>query len=326
MTIPALAAVDGTVINGATGKPQPNTLVTLVQPGQAGMQTLGTAKSDAQGHFKFDKSGEGGPQLIQAVYEGVLYTQMIPPGTPTSAIQVVVYDATPNAAIATLEQHAIFLQPGAEQIEIAENLLFKNDSKKTFNDESKGTVRFYLPPAAKGKASVTINTVGGMPIQRSAEPAGSGNLYKIDYPIKPGETLFTINYSVPGGNPNVYASRILGDKGALLVVPSGVSLTGDVTEDGVEPRFNAPKYRVAAGDFKVTVQGAGSFTESGGTNASAAADDSGAPQLSESKPRIYDQLYTVLGLALGILALGFVALYRARTGDTSPPAKGHQRG
>ena len=315
------------MINGATGNPQPDTLVTLVQPGQMGMQTLGTAKSDAQGHFKFDKSGEGGgPQLIQAIYEGVLYTQMVPPGTPGSGIQVVVYNATKDAKVATLEQHAIFLQPDAQQIQVAENVLYKNDTKQTLNDESNGTVHFYLPPAADGKVSVTVNTVGGMPIQRSAEKAGSGNIYKIDYPIKPGETLFTINYSVPAGNPAVYASRIVDDKGAVVVVPSGVSLTGDVKEDGVEPRFNAPKYRVAAGNFKVTVQGSGSFTEAAGANTSATADDSGAPQLSESNPRIYDKLYIVLGLALGILALGFVTLYRAGTSDSSPPAKGQQRG
>jgi hypothetical protein len=322
---PACAAVDGIVINGGAGKPAPNTLVTLVQPGMGGMRTLGTTKSDGAGRFKFDKSGEaGGPQLIQAIYDGVLYTHMIPPGSPTSGVHILVYDATKDAKIATVEQHAIFLQPGAEEIDVAENILFKNDSKQTFNDPSNGTVRFYLPPAAGGKVSVTVNTLGGMPIQRSAEKA-SGDIYKVDYPIKPGETLFTMNYSIPAADPKVYAGRILGEQSAVLIVPPGVSLAGDVTEDGVETRFNAPKYRVAAGDFKITIQGSGSFTEPA-ANSAAAGDDSGAPQLSESRPRIYDRLYTVLGLALGILALGFVAMYRARTSDQRSSAGAAPKG
>ncbi len=53
---PAFAAVDGVIVNGTTGQPQPNTVVMLIQPTQAGMQTLGTTKTDAQGKFSFDNN------------------------------------------------------------------------------------------------------------------------------------------------------------------------------------------------------------------------------------------------------------------------------
>ena len=54
-------AVDGTVMNGTTGQPQPNAIVSLVQPGQGGMQTLYSVKTDAQGKFRFDKEPPPGP-------------------------------------------------------------------------------------------------------------------------------------------------------------------------------------------------------------------------------------------------------------------------
>src|SRR3981189_2125848 len=74
---PALAAVDGVIVNGTTGKPEPNTLVMLIQPTQAGIQTLGTTKSDAQGKFSFDNNDDTGPRLIQAVFDGVQYNKMV---------------------------------------------------------------------------------------------------------------------------------------------------------------------------------------------------------------------------------------------------------
>src|ERR1700731_4555640 len=63
---PAFAAVEGVIVNGTTGQPQANTLVMLIQPTQAGMQTLGTTKTDAQGKFSFDNNDSSGPRLIQA--------------------------------------------------------------------------------------------------------------------------------------------------------------------------------------------------------------------------------------------------------------------
>ena len=60
-------------------------------------------------------------------------------------------------------------------------------------DAANGTLHFYLPPEAKGIVSVTINAPGGMPIQRPAEKTNQPNVYKVSYPIKPGETRFDVS-------------------------------------------------------------------------------------------------------------------------------------
>jgi hypothetical protein len=329
-----LLAVDGVVVNGTTGKPQPKVAVSLIQPSQQGMQTLASAVTDASGRFNIDKAGSGdAPQLIQAVYEGVTYTKMLPPGSPLTGVQVEIYNATSSPGVVETEQHAIFLQPGSNTLEIAENILVKNDSRRTFNDPARGTLRFYLPPAANGRVRVTINTLGGMPIQREAEPSADGsNVYKVAYPIRPGETLFTMMYSLPASQPQTFESRILDKGGAVLVVPKGVAVRGDAQPAGEEPRFHAPKYALKSGDFKITLEGSGSFTDNGEGAAQNTANpsDTGQPQLTQSNPRLYDKLYLVLGLAGAILALGFVLLYRARAAAPGPPsgpaAKGKQRG
>ncbi len=82
-----MAGIDGTVMNRTTGQPQPKVILQLLQPSQQGMQTLGTARSDASGKFHFDQE-PAGPKLVQAIYAGVLYSHMIPPGMPTSGVEV----------------------------------------------------------------------------------------------------------------------------------------------------------------------------------------------------------------------------------------------
>ena len=54
--IPAglFAAIEGTVINGTTGKPEPSVKISLVQPGANGMQAIATSTSDASGKFSID--------------------------------------------------------------------------------------------------------------------------------------------------------------------------------------------------------------------------------------------------------------------------------
>ena len=53
--------------------------------------------------------------------------------------------------------------------------------------------------------------------------------------------------------------------------------------------------------------------------------DSSGPQIEQIMPRLYNQSTLILGLALGILALGFVLLYRA--GPAAAPQKeSHERG
>src|SRR5580704_7396909 len=310
LAIPTLAAVDGVVINSTTGKPQPNAVITLVQPSQAGMQALGSTKTDAEGKFRFDKELQG-PTLLQAMYAGVLYNKMIVPGTPTSGLQVQVFDST-NKPVAKVSQHFIVLQPGASEMAVSEGILYQGDPKLTYNDAANGSFRFYLPPEAQGQVNVTINAPGGMPIQRPAQKTNQANVYKVDYPIKPGETRFDLNYTVPVTSPLIFSSKILHTEGASdLVIPTGVTIKGDNVElAGQEPKTQASIYRIKGNEFKIAVEGTGSL-QPAAEAAGGDDDNNGAPGIQEVKPRIYDQMYLILGIAFATLAAGSVALYRA---------------
>ncbi len=311
---PAFASVDGVVLNGTTGKPQPNVIVSLLQPGQAGMQTLGSTKTDAEGKFRIEKETQG-PQLVQAFYAGVQYNKMVFPGAPASGVQVDVFDSSNKSGIAKVSQHFIVLQPSATELNVAEGILYQDDSKTSYNDPVNGTCRFYLPPEAKGQVTVTVNAPGGMPIKRPAEPTKEPNVYKVNYPLKPGETRFDLNYTVPITNPPVFSTKILHPEGSSdLVVPSGVTLKGDDIElAGQEPKTQASVYRIKNASFKVEIEGTGSLQQPGASSSAEGQDDSGQPTIQEVKPRIYDRLYLILGISFVILGLGSALLYRSTT-------------
>lgn len=185
--LPLFGAVDGVVINGTTGKPQPSVMVTLVQPGQGGMQTIATVKSDAEGKFKIDKEYPPGPALLQAMNAGVIYNQILPPGSPTTGVTVKVYDSTNNPETGKVAEHMILLEPGADGIHVSETFIYNNQSRMSYSDPAKGSAEFYVPKDATGKIQVIVNTAGGMPIPRDPGKTKQPGVYKVDYPVKPGE-------------------------------------------------------------------------------------------------------------------------------------------
>ncbi len=199
------AAIDGTVLNQTTGKPQAGVSVTLLKPGQAGMQNLGNTTSDASGKFVFehDQPG-GGPQLLQANYNGVNYNKLLTPNIPTSGVELDIYEATKSPAVARIAQHMLVLEPSTSEFAVNETVLIQNDSKTTYSDEQLGGFRFYLPPAANGQVKISAQGPGGMPLPRPAEKTEEKDVFKINYPIKPGETQFEITYVLVAGSPIIF--------------------------------------------------------------------------------------------------------------------------
>jgi hypothetical protein len=310
--LPAFCAIDGTVVNQTSGKPQPNVLIQLVQPGQGGMQTLATLKTDASGKFQSDLVPRG-PTLIQAIYEGVIYNKMIVPGTPSSGLEVAVYDSAKKPEGAKVTQHFILLSSTGGDLNVNESFIYTGDPKLTFNDAANGTLHFYVMPEAKD-IHVLIQGPAGMPIQRDAGKTKEPNVYKVDYAVKPGETRFDVNYVVPAATPLVLSGKIVQKEDNVdLVAPVGFTVKGaDLQDLGKEPKSQATIYKVTSASYKVEIEGSGSMRQaSAEPTAQAPGEDTGMPDLRAVNPRIYDSVYWILGLVAGVLILGSVILYRS---------------
>ncbi|MFN7924204.1 MAG: hypothetical protein U0Q16_29145 [Bryobacteraceae bacterium] len=308
MILPALLAfiVNGTVINQTTGKPTVAT-VTLYKLGGAGPEAIESVKSGADGKFSINQTPAAGPHLVQAAFDGVLYNHMLFPGRPTTDLNLAVYNASKARGSAKLSTHMLLLESNGSELSVSESYVWQNDGNTAFYDPAAGAFRFSIPEGAgKVRVMCTHPTRMGVPIERAAEKVGGG-LYKVDFPVKPGETRFDLDYKMPGGT--FAAKNPYPEAPVNIVAPVGIMITGDgVKNVGTHPETQASIYRVEKPDFKFEIKGEGSLRapeeESGG--------DEGEG-LKQIRPRVYDRFYPILALTAVILVSGLLLLARKQT-------------
>jgi hypothetical protein len=235
----------------------------------------------------------------------------------------------------------ILLEPApGGTLQVSESYVIRNDGKTTWNDPDNGTLQFALPAAAQGKVEVNATSPGGLPIRKAPDPGPKPNTFKLDLPIKPGESRVDLQWSMPFNTPGVFEEHVI-TKGGLtrLVAPVGVTFKGtDLQDLGQEPRTKANIFGTNGPDIKFEVQGTG--TLSGGSDASASGGGgesgeggAGQPALTMNLPKLYgltsgsaDILTSVKAVkwvllsVIGMLAAGFVILYRKGNPlQTAPP-------
>ncbi len=309
MALSLNAAVTGTVINATTGKPQAGATVALNKLAQQnGIELLDQAKSDAQGKFTIATNPSGGPHLIRTAFDGVTYNHMLPPGSPTTNLTLTVYNASKNPGDAKVTKHMILFEPeSGGQMTVNETMLLSNPGKTAWNDPSGGgSVQFFLPAGAGGKADVKATAPGGMPIGAAIVKTSKPEIYAVDFPIKPGDSRIDITYTTAYKIGDPFAGKVPSkDENTYLIAPNGITLAGDGLNDlGSEPRTKAHIFGLSANTYAITLTGEQVATEE-------PAEESSGPQIQQIMPRLYGKVIPILAIALGILALGFVLLYRS---------------
>jgi hypothetical protein len=259
----AFAEVQGTVQNLTTGKPQAGAVVTLVELG-SGMKNIGSVKSDASGNFSFkDATNASSPYLVQALFEGVTYNKMLPPGSASQPATLEVYKAATKVPEAKVTQDMILIERSGDQIVVNETVIFTNSGKTTYMDPA-GTLKIQVPPEVTGPVKMRITAPQGMPISREPEKGSSANTWVVTYPIKPGETRVDFSYTMPSaGDTTNFAAKILHGGGPVrFVAPQGVKLESPALTDlGPEPRTQASVYELKGAEFAINVTGNGQLRE-----------------------------------------------------------------
>jgi len=306
--LPAFAQIDGTVINQSTGKPQPGATVGIYTMGnQNGLELVDQAKSDAQGKFTVNKNLPG-MLLIRTAFGGITYNHRISPADPRTGLNLEVYDVSGQPGAAKVGKHMILFEPSGGQMAITETYLLTNTGKTAWYDADAGTIRIFAPGNAT-KPDVKATAPGGAPIGAAVTKTTQPGIYAVDFAVKPGDTRFDVSYTVPYKEGETFAGKIpTKDENTYLIVPNGIEIKGDGLNDlGAEPRTQAHIWGLTANTYKVALTGS---LAPAAPEAPAEGSDAG-PKIEAIMPRVYKTAPFILISALGVLALGFMLLYRA---------------
>ncbi|MDZ7637243.1 MAG: carboxypeptidase-like regulatory domain-containing protein [Bryobacterales bacterium] len=316
-TMSLFPQASGFVTNKSTNKAQPGVKVTLMKMAESGATTpVNTASSDAQGRFAFTDTLTG-IYALEAEYQGVSYTQVIPPMLPKDNLQLSVYETTASPAAVAVEQHIYFLEPGSSQLVVSETYILNNNTQRTYRNPERGTIRFYLPPEAKGIVQTAIIGPDQRPVSTVAEKTAEANMYQVNYPLQPGESRVDLNFIVPyEGGAGVFrtVNRYTNAKTRLVVAP-GVTVEGDsLASLGAEPRTQAQIFEHKGSDVAVKLSGSGAIAEAGG---SAGGGEGESPQIQSALPAVYDNLKLITAAGAAALLFAFLLLYRRQAGHVA---------
>ena len=189
----AAQTLTGTVTNGTTGKPAAGDEVILINIAN-GMDVAGSAKADSSGKFSFKLTDSAGPHLIRAVHQGVTYHQVAPPGTKSVDLQV--YDVAAKVSGISVTADVMRFQAGGGTMQGVRLFFVNNESSPATTQMSEHNFEFYLPPGAKIE-QLQARAPNGQPISADAVPESEKNRYAIAFPLRPGETQFQLEYTLP---------------------------------------------------------------------------------------------------------------------------------
>jgi hypothetical protein len=212
-------------------------------------------------------------------------------------------------------------------------------AKTQMNDHN---FEFYLPPGAKIE-QVQARAPNGQPIAAETTPQADKNRYAINFPLRPGETQFQVEFTLPySGETKIDPKPLYAAEHLVIVLPKSMhfkAATGASFQSMQDPNQGDTLVEVAqqvkpGQPLGFSLQGTGTINESPGETASGAAQQEqqqgrdnrssdnrpggglGAP-IDAPDPLKKYQLWILGGFAVVLAIGGWVVTKRGTTGPTT---------
>jgi hypothetical protein len=305
----------GTVHNGTTGKLASGVDVVLLSLA-GNMESVANTKTDAQGKYQLTYNPPGQmPLLVRAIYKGVNFHAMMPPGTISADVNV--YEPSTSASTVQMPTRLIVFQPNGSVLAVDEIYSIQNSSTPPLayfkND---GDFEFLTPDGAD-KVQVSAQGPERMPLVQGTIDRGK-NRYAIAYAFRPGDSAVNLQYEVSyaGNKATVHFGSVYGADKVVILAPPSVS----ISSSGFQPGGSEQGMSVythdkipAGGSMDVSVSGTAPFPTSadqqGQSDPSAQGRDAGTA-VAAVPPRL-DSLKWILLAGFGsIFVLGAAYLFR----------------
>src|SRR6202047_210251 len=148
---------------------------------------------------------------------------MAPPGT--TSVEVEVFDVGKKVEGIDVVADIMRFQAGQGQLQVERTFAVNNNSKPPRTQMNEHNLEFYVPDGAtiaEGQAM----TAGGQPVNSAPVPEGANakNRYAFLFPLRPGETRFSVVYTVPyTGSVNIDPKSVYPLEHFVVIAPKAMN-------------------------------------------------------------------------------------------------------
>lgn len=224
--------VQGKLVNGTDSKIiGAGVELDVLQLGQ-GMSILKSTVTDSKGAFRFESLPVELPLMIRANYKSVNYHGRVQfDGSARAELQIEVFEPTESMKDIRVDSLRVGFQLEGDHLRVIENYKFINETnpKKTFMSMA-GSFRFSKPAGLEQPPQMSVTGPGGtMPLRSSPLESPDGQSYYSLYALRPGDTSFEIDYTLPyHERAHTYRKKFYQDLPSyqIGVLPQDLNLTG----------------------------------------------------------------------------------------------------
>jgi len=193
----AADAVNGTVRNRTTGKPAAGDEIILLRL-QNGMEEEARSRADATGAFSLPLLSADTPHIVRVIHQRVNYDQTVSGKGP---LEIAVFDAVPHIRGLQGTLGIAQVESDGQTLKVTEMYSISNDSAPPVTQAGPRNFEISIAPKAT-LDSLVVKKGGGVWVNVAPVPTkGQQGRYTVDFPIRPGDTLFKFVYHLPYSEP-----------------------------------------------------------------------------------------------------------------------------
>jgi hypothetical protein len=200
----AADTISGRVRNQTTGKAAAGDEVILLRL-QNGMEEEARARTDAEGAFSLPLLAAEAPRILRVLHQGVNYDQSLSGKGP---LEIAVFDAVPRIRELQGTIGIAQVESDGEMLKVTEMYSIANNSAPPVTQSGPHNFEISIAPKA-ALDSVVVKKGGGVWVNAVPVPIkGQQGRYAVDFPIRPGDTLFKYVYHLPYSGPSTVQLKL----------------------------------------------------------------------------------------------------------------------
>jgi hypothetical protein len=189
----AADTINGIVHNRTTGKAAAGDEVILLRL-QNGMEEEARTRTDAKGAFSLRLASADAPHVVRVLHQGVNYDQTVRGNGP---LEAAIFDAVPRIRDLQGSLGIAQVESDGQMLKVTEMYSITNDSVPPVTQSGPRNFEISIAPKAT-LDSLEVKKSGGVWVNLAPVPVkGQQGRYAVDFPIRPGDTLFKFVYHLP---------------------------------------------------------------------------------------------------------------------------------